>query len=144
MDTKFSVERSPSTESSESPTQVSQKQVNFEFFKNCKPFGTIQRTSLNGVDIRHDWALIELDSSVAVISNTVPEELYPDNDGKRSLSIKKVVKTGPAERKVLAVTGFNGVLPGMMSKIPTFMMLPTNSSFEEVWTVNIEYGSIGE
>jgi hypothetical protein len=126
------------------PARVSQKHVTFYFVENCQPFGTVQRTSLDDGNIGHDWALIELDSSVPVTANIVIKEVHPDNDENHSLYITEVVTTGTADRKVLVVTGFHGALPGMMSKIPTYMMLPRGNSFGEVWTVKLEHSNIGE
>ena len=105
------------------------------------PLGAVKWMSLDSGNIGSDWALVELRSLKPVPANTVS---YRRNSLTRQLSIKSIVQTGPAERKVLAVTGFNGVVPGVMSNIPTFMMLPGGNSFEEVWTVTFKDGNIGE
>jgi hypothetical protein len=110
--------------------------------QSCKQFGTLELLSRD--DIGHDWALIRLDSSVPVAANVVSEEQYSNRKEKVFLNIQNVVETGPAERKVFVVTGSSGLIPGVMSKIPTFMMLPGGRSFKEVWTIKLGEGHIGE
>ena len=97
--------------------------------------------SLDSGNIGSDWALVDLSSLKPLGVNTLS---YLRNSLIRRLVIKSIVQTGPAERMVLAVTGFNGIIPGVMSNMPTFMMLPGGNSFEEVWTVTFKDGNIGE
>ena len=120
---------------------MSQSQARINPLGNYAPLGAVKWMSLDRGNIGSDWALVELRSLKPVPTNTVS---YLRNSLTRQLSIKSIVQTGPAERNVLAVTGFNGIVPGVMSNIPTFMMLPGGNSFEEVWTVTFKDGNIGE
>jgi len=120
---------------------MSQNQARINPLGTYVPLGAVKWMSLDSGNIGSDWALVELKSLKPVPANTVS---YLRNSLTRQLSIKSIVQTGPAERKVLAVTGFNGIVPGVMSNIPTFMMLPGGNSFEEVWTVTFRDGNIGE
>lgn len=109
------------------------------------PLGTVKYMSLDmsldSCNIGSDWALVGLRSLKPIFANTVS---YLRGSHTRQLYIKSFAHKGPAERKVLAVTGFNGIVPGEMSSMPTFMMLPGGNSFEEVWTVTFKDGNIGE
>ena len=114
-----------------------------EHANNFSPLGTVQYLSFSDMNIGHDWALIKLDLLVSVTANAVPEASFSNPDNKRSLFINDIVTTGPAERNVLAVTGLNGILHGIMSKIPIFALLPHGKAFQELWTIKFAHGSIG-
>ncbi|KAH7416641.1 hypothetical protein BKA64DRAFT_636042 [Cadophora sp. MPI-SDFR-AT-0126] len=129
-----------SSHSPNSSTQISQSQGRTNPLGTYVPRGAVKWMSLDSGNIGSDWALVEFRPLNPVSVNTVS---FLKNSLTRQLLIKSIVQTGPAERKVLAVTGFNGIVPGVMSKIPTFMMLPGGDSFEEVWTVAFKDGNIG-
>jgi hypothetical protein len=56
---------------------------------------------------------------------------------RRIIQIKSIADKGPVGRAVLAITGMSGVLCGIMSQSPTFMMMPYGTSFQEMWIITL-------
>jgi hypothetical protein len=57
---------------------------------------------------------------------------------KREIEITKIADKTPVRAEVLAITGMGGVKRGLMSQIPTFVMLPYGKTFQEMWSVRLD------
>ena len=90
----------------------------------------MQASSLNNGMIGLDWALIRASSPLPQILNQVPIKMNANK-------IKKIADEGPVARNIVAITGTNGLLNGLMSPSPIFMMIPYSEHFQELWRVRL-------
>jgi hypothetical protein len=90
----------------------------------------MQASSLNNGMIGLDWALIRASSPLPQILNEVPIK-------RNAINIEKIADEGPVARNIVAITGTNGLLNGLMSPSPIFMMIPHSEHFQELWTIRL-------
>jgi hypothetical protein len=98
-------------------------------------FGSLFASSLNHNEIGLDWALVEITalkfkttSAIALING--PNPLV-------ALHYK------PVDTEVFAITSSSGRQSGVLSPMPTYMVIPPSSMFQEVWLVRFG-GTLGE
>jgi hypothetical protein len=94
----------------------------------------MQASSWKNDMIGLDWALIRAVSPLPQILNEV---IIKKNDETLTINIEKVADEGPVARNIVAITGMNGLLNGLMSPSPIFMMTPYSEHFQELWTIRL-------
>jgi hypothetical protein len=82
-----------------------------------------------------DWALIEISEPkfTTTTALTIINGVNPLMEAHHK----------PIQTEVFAATGSSGALKGQLSPMPTYMALPPNSTFREVWSVRFD-GPLGE
>jgi hypothetical protein len=91
-------------------------------------------SSNSGKELGYDWALIEL------LEQNIPD-IAPVTSMVEALGTvglpQRVVPAILKESSVLVLSGFSGVLKGLISSSAVMMRLPHSSVFQELWTVRL-------
>jgi hypothetical protein len=84
---------------------------------------------------KYDWALIEIGNHDFGSQNSIEWE---DEGVSKFLYPLKFVEETPCDNAVLIISGLDGVVKGIVSGTPSYMLSPYGGRYEEVWTVRLE------